>query len=206
MHDALRMRHALCAPLCRRARAHAAAAAAARARACPQDKALAAAVEEQAAILGRHGVELSMDVLGEMEVLHRNITEALRIHPPLLLVMRYAKTPFSVTTSQGRTFTVPAVRPRAHATATAGGARSRQQARLHALVPAARVPPLCAGAALAPSARALARQLRQLAQLAVLTPHTSCPCCHAPDAGRHRRCVAQLQPCAAARVPQPALV
>lgn len=43
------------------------------------------------------------------QVLHRNITEALRIHPPLLLVMRYAKQPFSVTDSKGRTYHVPAV-------------------------------------------------------------------------------------------------
>jgi len=58
----------------------------------------------------KHGSELDMDVLGEMDVLHRNITEALRIHPPLLLVMRYAKQPFTVTTSKGRSYTVPAVR------------------------------------------------------------------------------------------------
>jgi hypothetical protein len=45
-----------------------------------------------------------------MDVLHRNITEALRIHPPLLLVMRYAKQPFSVTSSKGKTYHVPAVR------------------------------------------------------------------------------------------------
>lgn len=70
--------------------------------------AYAAAVAEQRAILARHGDALSLEVLGEMEVLHRNVTEALRIHPPLLLVMRYAKKPFSVTTSQGATFEVPA--------------------------------------------------------------------------------------------------
>lgn len=60
-------------------------------------------------MMAKYGDELNMDILGEMDVLHRNITEALRIHPPLLLVMRYAKQPFSVTTSQGKTFTVPAV-------------------------------------------------------------------------------------------------
>jgi hypothetical protein len=66
-------------------------------------------VAEQSDILARHGPGLDMDVLGEMEVLHRNITEALRIHPPLLLVMRYAKQGFSVTTSKGQTYSVPAV-------------------------------------------------------------------------------------------------
>lgn len=74
-----------------------------------KDKALKAAVEEQAAILKRRGEALDIDVLSEMEVLHRNITEALRLHPPLLLVMRYAKQPFSVTTSKGQTYRVPAV-------------------------------------------------------------------------------------------------
>lgn len=72
------------------------------------DTAFAAAEKEQREIMSRHGSDLSMDVLGEMDVLHRNITEALRIHPPLLLVMRYARQPFSVTTSQGKTYTVPA--------------------------------------------------------------------------------------------------
>lgn len=32
--------------------------------------------------------------LQDMDVLHRNISEALRMHPPLLMVMRYAKQPF----------------------------------------------------------------------------------------------------------------
>lgn len=36
--------------------------------------------------------------------------EALRMNPPLLLVMRYAKEAFKVTTSQGKTYTVPKVR------------------------------------------------------------------------------------------------
>ena len=35
--------------------------------------------------------------------------EALRIHPPLLMVMRYAKQPFTVTTSKGQSYTIPAV-------------------------------------------------------------------------------------------------
>lgn len=45
-----------------------------------------------------------------METLHLNIQEALRMHPPLLLVMRYVKQPFSVTTSQGKTYNIPVVR------------------------------------------------------------------------------------------------
>ncbi|GBF88206.1 sterol 14 desaturase [Raphidocelis subcapitata] len=73
-----------------------------------KDKDLAAAVQEQSEIMARHGPGLDMDVLGEMDVLHRNITEALRLHPPLLLVMRYAKQGFSVTTAKGQTYNVPA--------------------------------------------------------------------------------------------------
>jgi len=72
-----------------------------------KDTAMAPAVEEQKAIISKYGKELSMDALGDMEVRHRNITEALRMHPPLILVMRYAKQPFTVTTSKGQTYTVP---------------------------------------------------------------------------------------------------
>lgn len=42
--------------------------------------------------------------------------EALRIHPPLLMVMRYAKQHFSVTTSKGQTYTIPEVSSCIHAT------------------------------------------------------------------------------------------
>lgn len=43
-------------------------------------------------------------------MLHRNITEALRMHPPLVLLLRYCKEPFTVTTSQGKQYTIPKVR------------------------------------------------------------------------------------------------
>ncbi|KAF6265917.1 sterol 14 desaturase [Scenedesmus sp. NREL 46B-D3] len=66
-----------------------------------------AAVAEQQAVVKKHGGSINFDVLGEMEALHLNIQEALRMHPPLLLVMRYVKQPFSVTTSQGRTYNIP---------------------------------------------------------------------------------------------------
>jgi hypothetical protein len=64
--------------------------------------------------------------------------EALRIHPPLLMVMRYAKQPFTVTTSKGQAYTIPAV--------------SRHTAPVVAniiwtlvtLVPAMRAPPMIA--------------------------------------------------------------
>lgn len=73
-----------------------------------KEKSFAAAVDEQRRIMKQHGSELTMDILGEMEVLHLNIQEALRIHPPLLMVMRYAKQPFTVTTSKGQSYIIPA--------------------------------------------------------------------------------------------------
>ncbi len=75
-----------------------------------QAKAWAPAVEEQKEIIKRHGPELTFEALSEMEVLHRNITEALRLHPPLILLMRYCKAPFTVTTRDGKSYVVPKVR------------------------------------------------------------------------------------------------
>eukprot|EP00879_Flechtneria_rotunda_P033367 GHRR01036949.1.p1 GENE.GHRR01036949.1~~GHRR01036949.1.p1 ORF type:complete len:186 (+),score=65.73 GHRR01036949.1:343-900(+) len=69
----------------------------------------ACAIEEQQRILAKYGNELSMDILAEMDTLHLNIQEALRMHPPLILVMRYVKHPFSATTSRGRVYNIPAV-------------------------------------------------------------------------------------------------
>lgn len=43
------------------------------------------------------------------------------MNPPLLLVMRYAKEAFKVTTSQGKTYTVPKVRQGAGRRAGEGG-------------------------------------------------------------------------------------
>lgn len=48
-----------------------------------------------------------------MDTLHLNIQEALRLNPPLLMVMRYAKESFAVSTSDGRQYVVPKVRCRA---------------------------------------------------------------------------------------------
>jgi sterol 14-demethylase len=77
--------------------------------ACLAHRAWNAAIEEQKALIKSHGEELTYDALMSMEVLQRNITEALRMHPPLILLMRYAKQPFSVTTSKGQTFNIPKV-------------------------------------------------------------------------------------------------
>ena len=92
----------------------------------PQAKAWGPAVEEQKEIIKRHGPELTFEALSEMEVLHRNITEALRIHPPLILLMRYCKAPFSVTTRDGKSYVVPKVR------VGAGGCGTRALLQLYA--------------------------------------------------------------------------
>ena len=44
-----------------------------------------------------------------LQVLHRNIQEALRLFPPLIILMRYVKETFSVTDSKGRQFVIPKV-------------------------------------------------------------------------------------------------
>lgn len=43
------------------------------------------------------------------QVLHLNIQEALRLFPPLIMLMRYVKETFSVTDSKGRQFVIPKV-------------------------------------------------------------------------------------------------
>lgn len=68
---------------------------------------LEAALEEQRSILRLHGKRLDMQVLGEMELLQRNISEALRLFPPLILLMRQVKADFSVTSRQGRHYVIP---------------------------------------------------------------------------------------------------
>lgn len=52
---------------------------------------------------------LSFPWLQSMDVLHRNINEALRLHPPLVMLLRYAKQPFTVTTSTGKEYLIPKV-------------------------------------------------------------------------------------------------
>jgi hypothetical protein len=59
--------------------------------------------------MAEHGDKLDMDVLNCMDTLHLNIQEALRMNPPLIMVMRLAKEAFPVTTSDGKTYVVPKV-------------------------------------------------------------------------------------------------
>lgn len=65
------------------------------------------ALAEQQAILKDYGNELEMDVLNKMDVLHRNMTEALRLQPPLVMLLRKSHKTFSVTTSDGKDITIP---------------------------------------------------------------------------------------------------
>lgn len=55
-----------------------------------------ACVNEQRQIMEEHGDDMSVEILGKMEVLHACITEALRMYPPLIMMLRYAKQPFTV--------------------------------------------------------------------------------------------------------------
>lgn len=66
-----------------------------------------AAVEEQRAVVAAHGEKLSLEALSDMGQLHSNIQEAVRMFPPLIMVMRLVKQAFSVVTSTGRTYVIP---------------------------------------------------------------------------------------------------
>ena len=67
------------------------------------------ALEEQRRILKQHGDHIDVDVLNEMDVLHSNMTEVLRLFPPLILLMRMVKKSFIVTDSKGRQTVIPKV-------------------------------------------------------------------------------------------------
>ncbi|ERN06120.1 sterol 14-demethylase [Amborella trichopoda] len=64
-------------------------------------------LEEQRAILKKHGGKIDHDILSEMDVLYRCIKEALRLHPPLILLLRSSHSDFSVTTGEGKEYEVP---------------------------------------------------------------------------------------------------
>lgn len=66
-----------------------------------------AVIEEQKEVLRRHGNHVDYDVLSEMSALHRAMKEALRLHPPLIMLLRQNHTDFEVTSREGKTFTIP---------------------------------------------------------------------------------------------------
>ncbi|KAK6159565.1 hypothetical protein DH2020_006879 [Rehmannia glutinosa] len=64
-------------------------------------KYMSAVLGEQKNLVQKHGNEVNYDVLSEMEVLYRSIKEALRLHPPLIMLLRSSHSDFSVTTKEG---------------------------------------------------------------------------------------------------------
>lgn len=76
---------------------------------CPQEVGLQPALAEQQRVVQEFGAEISQEALNHMEALQRNITEALRINPPLTLLLRQVKKSFAVTTSSGKTHIIPKV-------------------------------------------------------------------------------------------------
>jgi sterol 14-demethylase len=62
---------------------------------------------EQRNVLKKHGDKIDFDVLAEMDELHFAIKEALRMHPPLIMLLRQCHVAFKVTTTQGKEFVVP---------------------------------------------------------------------------------------------------
>ena len=76
-----------------------------------QEKTYHPAVEEQERLIRRHGTGITLEVLNEMEVLHRNVQEAVRLHPPLILLLRQVHRDFTVTTSKGKSYVVPKASP-----------------------------------------------------------------------------------------------
>ncbi|XP_043707339.1 sterol 14-demethylase-like [Telopea speciosissima] len=71
------------------------------------DKYLSAVLDEQRRLMKQHGNKVDHDILSEMDVLYRCIKEALRLHPPLILLLRSSHTDFSVTTREGKEYDIP---------------------------------------------------------------------------------------------------
>lgn len=65
-----------------------------------------AVVEEQKEIVKKHKDLINYDVLNEMDCLHRFIKETLRLHPPLIMLLRYNNAPFTVKSKEGKEYTV----------------------------------------------------------------------------------------------------
>lgn len=73
-----------------------------------------AAVEEQKTLMKKYGDKVDHDILSEMDILYRCTKEALRLHPPLIMLLRYSHSDFSVKTREGKEFDIP----RGHIVAT----------------------------------------------------------------------------------------
>lgn len=68
---------------------------------------LSAVLEEQKNLMEKHGKRVDHDILSEMDVLYRCIKEALRLHPPLIMLMRSSHSDFSVQTRDGKEYDIP---------------------------------------------------------------------------------------------------
>ncbi|XP_042481189.1 sterol 14-demethylase-like [Macadamia integrifolia] len=68
---------------------------------------LVAVLDEQKKLIKKHGNKVDHDILSEMDVLYRCIKEALRLHPPLILLLRSSHSDFSVTTREGKEYDIP---------------------------------------------------------------------------------------------------
>ncbi|CAN6895801.1 unnamed protein product [Brassica oleracea] len=66
-----------------------------------------AALDEQRKLMEKHGDKIDHDILSEMDVLYRCIKEALRLHPPLIMLMRASHCDFNVRTRDGKTYDIP---------------------------------------------------------------------------------------------------
>ncbi|GAA0166968.1 oxygenase [Lithospermum erythrorhizon] len=70
-------------------------------------KYMSAVQEEQKDLIKKHGTKVDHDILSEMEVLYRCIKEALRLHPPLIMLLRQSHNDFSVKTKEGKEYDIP---------------------------------------------------------------------------------------------------
>ncbi|OAY43814.1 sterol 14-demethylase [Manihot esculenta] len=68
---------------------------------------LSAVQQEQKTLMRKHGNKVDHDVLSEMDVLYRCIKEALRLHPPLIMLLRSSHSDFTVTTREGKEYDIP---------------------------------------------------------------------------------------------------
>ena len=63
--------------------------------------------KEQKDVMAKHGDKIDFDILAQMDELHFCIKEALRMHPPLIMLLRQCNVPFEVETTKGKKFVVP---------------------------------------------------------------------------------------------------
>lgn len=68
---------------------------------------LSAVSEEQKKLMAKHGKKIDHDILSEMDTLYRSIKEALRLHPPLIMLLRHSHSDFSVQTRDGKEYDIP---------------------------------------------------------------------------------------------------